>query len=192
MRLRRLARLRLLETSLLALAFLLPGTVLAQKTVTVRLDPVGESGVSGTAILTAAGDGTNVALDVNGLVPGAGARSTMHANTCAMPSASFAALPNLKADATGRATATGLVLFHGTESVALATMADGEHIIAIHAGEQVVACGLIPKLASASTPPALPATGGAAFPLAAALAGILGLCTLSAGLFLRQRIRMDR
>jgi hypothetical protein len=36
-----------------------------------------------------------------------------------MPSASFAALPNLKADATGRATMTGFVLFHGTENVAL-------------------------------------------------------------------------
>ena len=59
---------------------------------------------------------------------------TMRANTCAMPSASFAALPDLKADATGRATATGSVLFHGTENVALATMADGEHIIAIRAG----------------------------------------------------------
>ena len=52
----------------------------------------------------------------------------MHAGTCAMPSASFAPLPYLKADATGRTTATGLVLFHATENVALATMADGEHI----------------------------------------------------------------
>jgi len=59
------------------------------------------------------------------------------------PSASFAALPDLKADATGRARATGSVLYHGTENVALATMADGEHIIAIQAG-QFVACGMIP------------------------------------------------
>lgn len=48
-----LTRLRLLGTSLLVLALLLPGTILAQETVTVRLEPVGESGVSGTAILTA-------------------------------------------------------------------------------------------------------------------------------------------
>ena len=118
----------------------------------------------------------------------------MHANTCAMPSASFATLPDLKADATGRATATGSVLFHGTENIALTTMADGEHIIAIQAG-QVVACGVIPKLTSASAPPTLPVTGGAAFvnfrPQGATV-GVLGLCALSAGLFLRQRSRPRR
>jgi hypothetical protein len=108
----------------------------------------------------------------------------MHANTCAMPSASFAALPDLKADATGRATATGSVLFHGTENVALATMADGEHIIAIQAGGQVVACGTIPRLAP---PEGLPMTGGEAISLGAAVVVGLGLCTLSAGLSLRQR-----
>ena len=192
MRLWQLTWLHLFATLLLGLVLLLPGTVLALETVTVRLDPVGESGVSGTATLTAAGDGTNVVLDVTGLAPGADARATMHANTCAMPSASFAALPDLKADATGRATATGSVLFHGTDNVALATMADGEHIIAIHAGQQVAACGVIPRLASASSPSALPETGGAASPLVATLAGILGVCALSAGLFLRQRIQLGR
>jgi hypothetical protein len=187
MRLRQSTWLRLPGISLVALALLLlPGVVMAQEAVTVRLDPVGESGVSGTATLIAAGDGTNVALDVKGLVPGADARATMHAGTCAMPSASFAALPDLKADATGRATATGSVLFRGTENVALATMADGEHIIAIQQAGQVVACGVIPKLTSASAPPTLPVTGGAAFSLMTATAGVLGSCALSAGLFLLQ------
>jgi hypothetical protein len=193
MRLRQLTRLRLLRISLVILALLLlPGMVMAQEAVTVRLDPVGESGVSGTATLTAAGDGTNVALDIKGLAPGADARATMYASTCAMPSASFAALPDLKADATGRATATGSVLFHGTENVALATMADGEHIIAIQAGGQVVACGVIPKLTSASAPPTLPVTGGVAFSLMAATAVVLGFCTLSAGLLLRRRSQPRR
>jgi len=189
MKLRQLTRFHMLGISLAALAItalLLPGMGVAQAAVTVQLDPMGGSGVSGTATLTAAGDGTNVTLDVKGLAPSTDARATMNANTCAMPSASFAALPDLKADATGRATATGSVLFRGTEAVALATMADGEHVIAIQAG-QVVACGVIPKLASASTPSTLPATGGTAFPLMAAMAGILGFCVLSAGLFLRQR-----
>jgi LPXTG-motif cell wall-anchored protein len=183
MKLRQLTWLHLLGISLIALALLLlPGMSIAQEAVTVQIDPVGASGVSGTATLTAAGAGTAVALDVKGLAPGADARAAMHANTCAMPSASFAALPALKADATGRATATGAVLFHGTEAVALATMADGEHVIFIRA-EQAVACGVIPKLA----PAALPETGGAPSPAAAALAGILGLCALSAGLLLRRR-----
>ena len=191
MRLRQLTWLRSLRISLTVLIFLLlPGMVMAQEVVAVRLDPVGESGVSGTATLIAAGDWTNVEIDIKGLAPGADARAAMQANTCAMPSASFAALPNLKADATGRAKATGSVLFHGTENVALATMADGEHIITIQVGGRVIACGVIPKLASASAPPTLPVSGGAAFSLMAAVAGILGLCSLSAGLFLQQRNRL--
>ena len=140
---------RYLGTSLAALALLLsPSTGLAQETVTVQINPVDESGVSGTAVLTADGDGTNVTLTITGLAAGAEAQVRMHANTCAMPSASFTALPDLKADATGKATATGRVLYHGSQDVALTAMADDEHIIAIHADEQLVACGTIPKLAS--------------------------------------------
>jgi hypothetical protein len=192
MRLRQLTWLRLPGISPVVPALLLlSGMVLAQEAVTVRLDPVGKSGVNGTATLTAVGDGTYVALDIKGLAPGADARTTMHANTCAMPSASFAALPDLQADATGRATATGSVLFHGTENVALATMADGEHIIVIQTG-QVVACGVIPKLTSASVPPTLPVSSGTAFSLIAAAAGVLGFCALSAGLLLRQRSQPRR
>jgi hypothetical protein len=177
--------LRLAGTALIALAFLfLPSIGMAQEQVTVQLEPVAGSGVSGTAILTAAGDGTQVALDVEGLAPGATARATMQAGTCAMPSASFAALPDLTADAAGRATASGAVLFHATENVALAVMADGEHIIAIHT-DQVVACGVIPKLAVA--PELLPASGGVAPSFLAAALAVLGLGALSAGLSLLRK-----
>ncbi len=192
MRLLQVTWLRLPRVWLIVLALvLLPGIVMAQETemVTVQLDPVDGSGVSGTATLSAAGEGTNVALDIQGLAAGVAARGTMQAGTCAMPSASFAALPDLQADASGRATATGSVLFRGTEGVALETMADGEHIIAIQT-DQVVACGMIPELASASTPPSsLPVTGRAASSVTAVGAGLLGLCALSAGLFLRRGSR---
>lgn len=189
MRLRQLTWLHLFGIALVVLGLLLwPGLGLAQEAVTVRLDPVGGSGVSGTATLTAAGEGTTVELEVEGLAPGTAAQAAMQANTCAMPSASFAALPELQADATGRAMATGSVLFRGTENVALATMADGEHIITIQAG-QVVACGVIPAAASVSTPSTLPGTDGAVAWLMPAAMGILGLCVLSAGLFLRWHSR---
>jgi hypothetical protein len=170
--------------ALLVLAFLLlPAIGMAQEEVMVQLEPVGGSGVSGTAALTAAGDGTYVALDVAGLAPGAAARGTMQAGTCAQPSASFATLPDLSADAAGHATASGSVLFHATENVALDTMADGEHIIAIHT-DQVVACGVIPGLAAS---PSLPVTGGAPVWFAVGAPAVLGLGALSAGLFLRRR-----
>lgn len=177
---------------IVGLALLLwPGMGLAQEPVTVKLDPVGGSGVSGTATLTGAGEGTEVVLDVEGLAPGTAARATMQANTCAMPSASFATLPDLTADTTGRATVTGSILFRGTENVALATMADGAHIIAVQT-EQMVACGVIPALASASAPAALPGTGGAASWLTPVLMVSLGLCALLAGLFLGSSDRLRR
>jgi hypothetical protein len=183
MRLPQLTWLSLFWISLAILALVLaPGMLMAQEAVAVQLDPAGESGVSGTATLTAAGEGTEVALDIQGLAPGANARATMQAGTCDMPSASFATLPDLQADASGRATATGSILFRGTEPVALETMADGEHIIAVQT-DQVVACGVIPALA----PPTLPATGGVPFSPLAAAAGVLGVCALAAGLFLRQQ-----
>jgi hypothetical protein len=176
---------RHLGSALVLLALLLlPATALAQEAVTVQLDPMGDSGVSGTATLTAAGEGTDVTLDVEGLASGAEARATMHAGTCAMPGASFAALPDLKADEMGMATAKGSVLFRGTESVALATMADGEHVIVVQAGDQLVACGVISELTSGSPAPTLPETGGVALSLVAAIVGVLGLVALSAGLFL--------
>lgn len=167
-------------------ALLLPGDVLAQATVTVDIEPLAESGVSGTAILTAAGEGTDVVLDVNGLAPGAKVRATMHAGTCAMPSASFAELPGLTADATGRAEAAGSVLFHNTESVALATMADGQHVILVRDGDQVIACGVIPSLPSASGAPTLPVTGGSFPGFTPGLVALLGLGVLLMGLFLQR------
>jgi hypothetical protein len=178
-----------LRLSLVALIFLLSSSMaLAQETVTVQINPVDESGVSGTAILTADGEGTKVTLNITGLAAGTEARATMHANTCARPSASFAALPNLKADETGTATATGRVLFHN-EDVALTVMTDYEHVIAIRADKQFVACGTIPTPAASSAPTTLPEAGGVAFWSLAGSTGalVLGLGIFSYGLFLWRR-----
>lgn len=188
MKLLQLRGRRLAAISLLILALLvLPGLVMAQETVTVPLNPMSGSGVSGNATLTAVGEGTEVTLDLQGLAPNATAQATMQAGTCDMPSASFAAMPELVADASGNATATGSILFRGTDDVALMTMADGEHIIMIQAAGQVVACGVIPIWAAVSGPSALPSTGGVINPLMAAMVSILGLCALIVGLFLRRR-----
>jgi Tol biopolymer transport system component len=152
--------MRLISLIVLVL-LLLPGTVVAQEPVTVWLEPVGGSGVSGTATLTAVGDGTRVTLEITGLTAGTDARATLHAGTCEMPSASFTPLPDLKADATGRATATGPALFRGTEAIPLTTIADGERIITIQVSGQLVAYGVIPRQATSPAPATLPETGGA-------------------------------
>ncbi len=177
---------------LLMALLLLPATALAQETIPeqvgVNLDAVGGSGVSGTALLIAAGQGTNVTLEIQGLPAGADARAVMNAGTCAQPSASFATLPNLKADSNGKATASGPILFHGTEPVALATIADGQHIISIQT-DKVVACGVIPHLAAVTGPAQLPTTGGAGFQLLAIAIAALGLGSVFSGLILIQHSR---
>ena len=111
----------------------------------------------------------------------------MNAGTCDQPSASFAALPDLAADASGKAAATGKVLFRGAEDVALAAMADGQHVISIQT-DQVVACGAIPPSAAVAAAAGMPETGGAApwfVALVAAL--VLGLVVLIAALVLIRR-----
>ena len=63
---------RVIGTLLLVIGlFLLPATALAIETVPLNLDAVDGSGVSGGAVLTPAGQGTNVTLEIQGLPAGA-------------------------------------------------------------------------------------------------------------------------
>ena len=184
----------------LAVAALLAAAwpALAQQAVTARLSPQGGSGVGGTATLAPAGDvahaprlddATRVVLEVSGLPPGATAQGSLHAGTCATPSASAAALPGLTADATGRATAGGFVLFRGAENVAFSTVADGDHVINIASGGRVVACGAIPR--ATGVPSRLPATGSAPGALLGAVGLLLAALGAAAGRARRGPARAD-
>jgi hypothetical protein len=126
--------------------------VLSSQTVTVRLSSVDHDRVQGTARLTATPTGgTMIVVQVQHLPPGARVSSRLHAGTCAhltRLSASFARLPDLTANAQGRATAQGPILFHGqrNEPVGLAVLGDGGHVIVLARGMRLVACGMIPRL----------------------------------------------
>ena len=126
--------------------------VLSPQTVTVRLSPVDRDQVQGRARLTATrGGGTMIVVQVQHLPPGASVTSRLHAGTCShltQLSASFARLPTLTANARGRATAQGHVLFHGqrNEPVGLGVLSDGGHVIVLARGPYLVACGVIPRL----------------------------------------------
>ena len=160
------------------------GVAAAQSTFTVPIHSEGGSSVSGSAVLTATDGGTSISFDVTGLAAGASAQTSLHAGTCSTPGASAAALPVLEADSTGRATASGMVLFRGTEDVALSTIADGEHVILVSQGNQMVACGNIPLAENLGTP-GMPRTGSA-LPLFVAMGlVILGMIALRAGFALR-------
>ena len=115
----------------------------AQGAVTVLLEPVDGSGVSGTALLTPSDDGTLVLFAVHGLLPGTAYGPELRAGSCAQWSASFTNLPALTADAFGTATAAGTVLFHGTQAIALSVIADGPHIIGVGGSGGLLACGVI-------------------------------------------------
>jgi LPXTG-motif cell wall-anchored protein len=161
---------------------LVPTVVLAQQALTVHLEPMNGSAVSGTIVLTPNGDATEATLDLAGLPAGAAGTATLYANTCELPSASFAPVASFTADANGNVHATGRVLFRDTD-VAFADISDGGRVIAIQSGGQVVACGNVPALAS----PALPNTGGALDSGSFAILGMFGCLVLITGLVMMRR-----
>lgn len=181
-----------LAALLLALAALLLAARPASAddtTITMRLDSVSASGVSGTATLVSEGNATRITLDIAGLPPGATARATLHSGTCAAPSASAAPLPAPTADGAGHATAGGLVRFRD-EDLALWDLVDGEHVIAISLeGAGVLACGAV-RSSDVAAPPATSPSASlgawASLPWAGIL-GALGLAAIIVGLFLLRR-----
>jgi hypothetical protein len=156
----------------------------------VLFEPVGGSQVDGAAILSATGKegGATFSLHVTGLTPGTPAQATLHAGTCSSPSASFARLTELTADTTGRAEASGQVLFRGEESVTLPAIADGEHILAISQSGKTVSCGWLSRFESSpTTPSGMPRTGNADLTILVAGLALLGILALSGGLALRRQ-----
>ena len=174
-----------------SLALASVGLAAAQSSVVVRLEPAGASNVSGTATLTAVGAGTQVTLQIAGLAPGSTANASMHAGTCATPSASAAALPALTAGAKGEAAASGPILFRGSEQVALADIADGAHNITVSGPNGVIACGVIPSLATGADNN-LPATGSSTPWLLAGLLLSAGLLAIAGGLWLQNQRNVGR
>lgn len=109
----------------------------------------------------------------------------MQAGTCATPGASAATLPALTADANGKASVTGAVLFRGAENVALTVMTDGAHTITVMGPGGVVACCQIPALEGDN----LPATGASTPWLATTLLLGTGVLMIGGGVLAALAIR---
>ena len=180
-----MCRLRVLRSCAVLLAALLlglAGPARAQQSLTVSIEPLAGSTVRGSAVLVSEAGGARVSLELAGLRPGASYPARLQAGSCAQPSASFASLPTLAADAGGRAAGSALVLFRGSQPVPLATLADGEHVILLSLADSAVACGPIPRLTAgppAQLPTRLPATGQPEPDPQPALLGLLGLLLLA-------------
>jgi len=194
-RLKRLAGVALGAALLASLA--LGGTALAQgaNNITLQLKPLGDSGVSGTAVLTAAEGGVQVKMNMNGL-PEAGIEHINHfhgGGTCADVEAGNMAPVTVplnpvvaNEDGTGSATTT-------IQDVTLDELQarDQRNFILLHAetkeGQGVppgISCVEIPQGSGGEGVETLAATGGPqplvllAIPLLLILGGTAGLLTL--------------
>jgi hypothetical protein len=174
---------------LLALALVgqaLPAS--AKQVVEARLSPAKDSSVGGKATFTFPNPDTSAHVQLQGLAPGATVRITLHAGSCANPSASFVALPDVTADSKGRATADSLLLLQGKEPVELKTIADGQHSISVSEGGKVVSCGEVPKLTRANSTPSK-AQGGSGSPWALIGLFLALVILVAAGVLIAKRLK---
>ncbi len=118
-----------------------------QLSTTVRLTPTTQPAVRGSVTLLALPQGeTRFDLQLSGLLPGKTYSIQLRAGSPGRPSASFTQVVTVRADTFGRATASGLVRFRGTEAMPLLDIADGRHFLSVIRSGQTVAFGTIPAL----------------------------------------------
>lgn len=114
--------------------------------VDVSLASVNGSGVSGLALLTAAGNGTTAKVELIGLRPEASYTVRLRAGKVLEPSASFTEIARVTVGSDGRGTAVAPVTFRG-EPIALETVADGTRVLVVELVDgNVVAASEIPAL----------------------------------------------
>ena len=171
-------------------------TVFAQQ-VTIQMNPVAGSGISGTSTLEAVDGQTMVTVTLSGMAPGSERQGHIHTGTCANLGPIVIPLPNIIAGADGTGTVTATV------NASLASLQDGNHVVNFHEDISLVtalpgptvSCGDIPLAAAAPAPvtptvvpvapTVLPATGGLPAPLLPV--SLLGAALISIGIFLRRR-----
>ena len=128
--------------------------------VVVDVEAAEGSSVGGSVIVAPLGEGTAVDLGLRGLEAGVEYTATLHGGSCAAPGASLAPIVTFTAGAAGTVTASGEVLFRGTEPTAFDAAADGEHVILVNSPSGVVACAVIVPPAQPASP--IPAASGSA------------------------------
>lgn len=113
-------------------------TETAEMPTTVTLAAVGESGVSGEAILTPSAGQTEVTVTLTGLEPSSTHPGHIHLGSCAAPGAVVVPLSEITADSTGSGTMTA------TAAIATDSATAGNHIVQYHGeGGTPIACGEI-------------------------------------------------
>jgi len=103
------------------------------------------SKITGLATLAPAGLGTSARLVVNGLGPHSPARALLHEGTCTHHGPSTAIVGAGRADGTGVLRTTRAQILSHALPLAVGSIADGKHVIAVSVGTRVVACGRVPR-----------------------------------------------
>ena len=129
----------------LLVAAAIAGPAFGAEDARATLRAVDGSQVQGAVRLSEMGTATIASVSVRGLPPRSTAVARLHAGTSLdRLSASSTRLERLRADGRGNATASGRVLFQGREDVALADIADGEHVVVVESRGRIVAYAIVP------------------------------------------------
>jgi Cu/Zn superoxide dismutase len=163
----------------------LVSSVAADQAVTVSIQPVNGSSVSGAATLTAQGNQTAVSLNIGGYPPNTSHPIHFHTGTCANPGPPVIPLPTMDANADGVATATAVV------NVPISALRDGNHLVMTHTGPPPtigtnIGCGDVPVVSAVAN---LPRSGGVPLAADGAMIGV-GALAVGLGVALRRRSRV--
>lgn len=93
---------------------------------TVQLAAVGNSGVSGSAMLGTEGTGTKVTLDLTGFKSAGSSAAHVHQGTCESPGEVVAPLTAVQVDDSGNGSSIT------TLQIPMETVMNGQHIVAAH------------------------------------------------------------
>ncbi len=156
----------LVALALLLAAALPSSAAAANSQAETPLQAVQGSGVQGTVTVTAKRHGPSLlALDVQGLPPGAKYTARLHGGTCALPSASAGVLGSLVPGDDGQARLLSQQVQFSAAGAAmplsLDLLADGGHVVMLvdAASGPPLACAAIPAFARSGADDMLPGTG---------------------------------
>ncbi len=192
-------KLSIIGVLLLLLATMSVALAQTAPSVTLDMKAVSGSKVTGTAVITQAGNGITVSVKLSGFDPNTSHDGHIHSGTCEQQGGVVFPLTTIKADASGAGSADTTL-----PNASFATVSDGKHYVQYHTASnppgQQVSCANIPAAkagqggGTTTTPAGAPATGfgGASqsdnFPMGLLAGLFLSLVGAGAGYrFVRQR-----
>jgi|SwirhisoilCB2_FD_contig_101_23138_length_754_multi_3_in_0_out_0_1 Cu/Zn superoxide dismutase len=157
-------KLSIIGVLMLVLATMSVAMAQTAQSVTLDMKAVSGSKVTGTAVITQAGNGITVSVKLSGFDPNTSHDGHIHTGTCEQQGGVVFPLTTIKADAQGAGSADTTLA-----NASFATVSDGKHYVQYHTASnppgQQVSCANIPAASAGqgggttTTPAGAPATG---------------------------------